>query len=286
MPGAEIADDVSQGESVRAARRRVRRHRVFVLILQLLFATVALGSWEILSRTKTIDPFFFGKPSDIVRQIWNWQQHGTPQGSLWLQIWTTVKEALLGFGFGVGAGVVLGIAFGRMRLLAEVFGPYIKAANSIPRVVLGSIFIIWFGLGLVSKVALAFVLVFFVVFFNAFQGAREVDETVLANARILGAKRLGIATHVVIPSALTWIIASLHTAFGFAIVGAVVGEYIGAVNGLGVLIFQSQQTFNPNGVFAAMLILGTVALIAESLITQLENRLIRWRPATVDEARI
>jgi NitT/TauT family transport system permease protein len=282
----QSADAAAVDAGVISARRRARRRFVLIMTLRVLVAVVALGSWELLSRTKTIDPFFFGKPSDIGRQIWSWQQHGTPQGPLWEQVWTTLKEALLGFGIGVGAGVICGIALGRIRILAEVFGPYIKAANSIPRVVLGSIFIIWFGLGLTSKVALAFVLVFFVVFFNAFQGAREVEETVLANARMLGAKRRHITLHAVIPSALSWIIASLHTSFGFALVGAVVGEYIGAVHGIGLLIATAQGTFNANGVFAAMVILGTVAVIAEALITQLENRLIRWRPARVDDLRI
>jgi NitT/TauT family transport system permease protein len=152
--------------------------------------------------------------------------------------------------------------------------------------VLGSIFIIWLGLGLPSKVALAFVLVFFVVFFNAFQGVREVDEDVIANARILGAKRRDVTTQVVVPSALTWIIASLHTSFGFALVGAVVGEFIGSIHGLGHLIAFAQGTFDTNGVFAAMFILAVIALGAEFLITTLENRLITWRPQRRDEVAL
>ncbi len=168
-------------------------------------------------------------------------------------------------------------------MLSEVFGPYIKAANSIPRVVLGSIFIIWLGLGLPSKVALAVVLVFFVVFFNAFQGVREVDRNLIANARILGASSRQLSTQVILPSALTWIIASLHTSFGFALVGAIVGEYLGAVQGIGLMIATAQGTFNPNGVFAAMFILGVVALVAEACVTFIENRLITWRPQPVSD---
>jgi NitT/TauT family transport system permease protein len=273
-------------ESVAAARAKIRRHRELVLVLRILVAVVLLGSWEILSRTKVIDPFFFGRPSEIGHKIWVWQTKGTPDGPLWDSVWITVEEALIGFGIGVGAGVICGLALGRVRLLAEVLGPYIKAANSIPRVVLGSIFIIWLGLGLPSKVALAFVLVFFVVFFNAFQGVREVDEDVIANARILGANRRKITTQVVLPSALTWIIASLHTSFGFALVGAVVGEFIGSIHGLGHLIASAQGTFDTNGVFAAMFILAAVALAAEFLITQLENRLITWRPSRRDEVSL
>jgi NitT/TauT family transport system permease protein len=189
-----------------------------------------------------------------------------------------MKEALLGFGLGVVAGVVCGVALGRVRLLSQVFGPYIKLANSIPRIVLGAVFIVALGLGLPSKVALAFVMVFFAVFFNAFQGTREVDRNLIANARILGASERQVTMHVIVPSALTWIIASLHVSFGFAIIGALVGEILGAQAGMGLLISQSQGTFNQDGVFAAMVVIAAVALVAEGLITLLENWLLAWRP--------
>jgi NitT/TauT family transport system permease protein len=190
----------------------------------------------------------------------------------------TLEEALLGFVIGVALGVVSGIALGRIQLLAEVFAPYIKVMNSIPRIVLGSIFILWLGLGISSKVALAVVLVFFAVFFNAFQGAREVDRNLVASARILGASRRQVTRHVVLPSAMTWIIASMHVSFGFALIGAIVGEFLGAQRGLGLLISQAQGTFNADGVFAAMVIIAVVALAAEGLITLLERRLLSWRP--------
>jgi NitT/TauT family transport system permease protein len=286
VQAAESLVHAAQDEGVAAARAKVRRRRRLVITLRVLVAVVLLGSWELLSRAKIIDPFFFGRPSEIGQKIWHWASVGSPDGSLWSDMWVTVEEALLGFAIGVGAGVVFGVALGRIRLLAEVLGPYIKAANSIPRVVLGSIFIIWLGLGLPSKVALAFVLVFFVVFFNAFQGVREVDQDVIANARILGANRRQVTTQVVLPSALTWIIASLHTSFGFALVGAVVGEFIGSIHGLGHLIAFAQGTFDTNGVFAAMFILAVIALLAEFLITALENRLITWRPSRRDEVAL
>jgi sulfonate transport system permease protein len=277
---------VALDANVAAAKKKVRQHRRLVIALRIAFGVGMLGSWELLSRTRVIDPFFFGKPSDIGRVIWKWATVGTPDGPLWNQVWVTLEEALLGFLLGVIGGIVFGLALGRIRLLAEVLGPYIKAANSIPRVVLGSIFIIWLGLGLPSKVALAFVLVFFVVFFNAFQGVREVNEDVIANARILGANRRKVTTQVVLPSALTWIIASLHTSFGFALVGAVVGEFIGSIHGLGHLIAFAQGTFDTNAVFAAMFILAVIALVAEFLITSLENRLIKWRPNRRDEVAL
>ena len=170
--------------------------------------------------------------------------------------------------------------------LADILGPYIKTANSIPRSVLGSIFVIWLGLGLASKVALAVVLVFLIVFFNAFQEVREVDRNLIANARSLGARPRQLTTQVILPSALSWIIASLHTSFSFALVGAVVGEYLRAIKGLGLLISTAKNTFNAAGVFAAIVILAVVSLTAEALVTALENHLVRWRPNTITDVSI
>ena len=267
-----------------AARSRARtRRNVTVQILRLALAVAIVGGWEVSTRLEWVDPFFFGQPSGIAAQILKWIQNGTAQGSLWEQILVTLSETLLGFLIGVVFGVLFGVVLGRNRLLADVCGPYIKAFNAMPRVVLGSIFVIALGLGMPSKVALAAVLVFFVVFFNAFQGVREVDRNLLNNARILGASERQISTSIILPSALTWIIASLHTSFGFALVGAIVGEYLGANKGIGLMIATAQGTFNANGVFAAMLILALVAIIAESFVTWLETRLIHWRPNAVAE---
>lgn len=260
------------------ARRRARNRKVMVNSVRLITLVVIIGGWQLLTGWKVLDPFFFGRPSGVVSRADQWIHHGTEYGSLWLQIWVTMKEALLGFLYGVIAGVVLGVLLGQVRFLADVVGPYIKVANAIPRIVLGSIFVVWLGLGTTSKVALASVLVFFVVFFNAFQGTREVNQQLVANVQVLGASRLQTVRHVVMPSSLTWIIASLHVSFGFAVIGAIVGEYLGAQKGLGLVIYTAQNNFDPNGVFAAMLIIAAIALAAEALISQLEKRLLRWQP--------
>ncbi len=260
------------------ARARARRQKIIVRVLQLTVFEVFVGGWELLSQLKVLDPFFFGQPSKIAVQMGDWLKNGTEAGSIWTQVGVTMEEALLGFAIGVVAGIVCGIALGRVPMLSKIFGPYIKVMNSIPRIVLGSIFIVWLGLGLSSKVALAIVLVFFAVFFNAYQGTREVDRNLVANARILGASGRQVTTQVVLPSALTWIIASLHVSFGFALIGAIVGEFLGAQKGLGLLIRQAQDTFNPNAVFAAMVIIAVVALVAEGLIALLERVLLSWRP--------
>ncbi|MGO4728098.1 MULTISPECIES: ABC transporter permease [unclassified Inquilinus] len=262
---------------------RMRRRRLLVITLRIAILVVALGGWEISTRAGWVDPFFFAMPSGIADQIWTWITEGTSQGPLWYEILVTLEETTMGFAIGVAGGVACGILLGRNKLLADVFSIYIKIANSVPRVVLGSIFIIALGLGMPSKVALAVVMVFFVVFANAFQGVREADRAMIANAQILGASSLQITRSVVIPSAMSWILASLHVSFGFALVGAVVGEFLGARHGVGLLIATAQGAFNANGVFAAMIILAVLALGVEYLITIVENRLVKWRPAPFNE---
>jgi NitT/TauT family transport system permease protein len=262
---------------------RARRRRLWMYAARVATLVVVIGGWQLFTKLKIVDPFFYGQPSGIVMKFRDWVEHGTAFGSIWAQIWVTMKEALLGFVFGVTGGVIFGVLLGQVRFLADVLGPYIKALNALPRIVLGSIFIVALGLGTTSKVVLAAVLVFFVVFFNAFQGVREVDRNLIANVRVLGASRLQIIRHVVVPSALTWIIASLHVAFGFAIIGAIVGEVLGAQQGLGLVIYNAQGNFDANGIFAAMVIIAVIALTAEWLIGRLERRLLRWRPPAVTD---
>jgi len=262
----------------RAAAKR-RRYWTAVNAYRIGLLVVVLGGWELGGRTGVIDPFFFAMPSTIAEQIWDWAVNGTSQGSLWVQILVTLEETVIGFLIGAIGGIIAGLILGRDRLLADVFSIYIKIANSVPRVVLGSVFVIALGLGMASKVALAVVMVFFVVFGNAFQGVREADRYLIANAQILGASRRQITTAVVIPSALSWILASLHVSFGFALVGAVVGEFLGSKQGIGLLISTAQGAFNASGVFAAMIVLAVVALAADYLLTWVEKRLLKWRPA-------
>ena len=284
-PGPVIGSDAAADEAAVTAgvRGRARRRRILLWAARLATLVIVIGGWQLFTSAKIVNPFFWGQPSGIAKQLNDWFQHGTQYGSIWLQIWITLKEAVLGFIFGVAAGVVAGVLLGQIRFLADVLSPYIKITNAVPRIVLGSLFTVALGLGTTPKVALAAVLVFFVVFFNAFQGVREVDRNLLANARVLGASRLAVTRHVVIPSALTWIIASLHVAFGLSIIGAIVGEFLGAQKGLGLVIASSQNNFNPNGVFAAMLIIAVLALTAEELISLLERRLLSWRPPSQTE---
>jgi NitT/TauT family transport system permease protein len=280
----EELDIPKSTDSSNAKNKTARqRYKIMINVLRVLVVVVVLGSWEFLVQIKVIDSFFWGQPTGIVSQLWIWITEGTAQGPLWQQIAVTLEETLLGFFIGAAFGIIIGIALARIHLLAAIFGPFINIGNAIPRVVLGPLFIVAMGLGIESKVMLSVVMVFFAVFYNVFQGVREVDRNLLANARILGATPWQISRHVILPSALTWIIASLHISFGLALVGAVVSEFLGAIKGLGLLIATAMGTFNPNGLFAAILILAVVTLIVEGLVTRLEHVLLKWRPTPVSD---
>ena len=277
QPGTSDAEiEASAAAAARKRKMSVHFWRYFILL-------VFLGGWEIVVRLKWVDAFFYSSPSDIAVRLNEWITEGTSEGPLWYHLWVTMEEALLGFFSGSIAGIIAGIALGRNKMLADVFSIYIKLINSVPRVVLAPIFIMIFGLGLTSKVALSFVMVFFVVFSNAFQGVVEADRNLLANAQILGARGWQLTRSVVIPSAMSWIFASLHVSFGFAIVGAIVGEFVGARYGIGLLINVAKGSFDAAGMYAAIVIIMVVALGAEYVMTLIENRLAKWRPAPLQE---
>ena len=179
-------------------------------------------------------------------------------------------------------GVLVGFIFALLPRLAAVFDPYIKMVNALPRVVLAPIFALWLGLGIWSKVALGVTLVFFIVYFNVYQGVKEVSPTVLANARMLGMSERALMRHVYWPSALSWMFSSLHTAVGFAVVGAVVGEYLGSAAGLGYIIQQAEGVFDVAGVFAGMLVLAAFVIGIDFIVTLAERRLLIWRPVAAE----
>ena len=274
-----------QTELQASAQRERTRRTTWIWTGRALVVVVVVGGWQWFTSVGWVDKFFYGQPSGIWDSLVHLFTQGTGFGTIWENLGVTVQEAFFGFLLGTLFGVVIGILFGSNKYLASVFGPYIKIVNSIPRIVLGSIFVVAFGYGVFPKVLLASVLVFFVVFFNAFQGVREVDQNLIANVRVLGASPLQVARHVTIPSAMTWIIASLHTAFGFAIIGALVAEVLGATHGIGLIITTAQGHFDPDTVFACMVIMAVVTLGAEYFITLLERSLLKWRPPSRSEAQ-
>jgi NitT/TauT family transport system permease protein len=274
-----------QAAAVQSGKASHRRRTTAIWVGRAALAVAVVGGWQWFTAEGWVDKFFFGQPSEIWNSLVMLFTDGTAFGTIWENLGVTMEEAVLGFLLGTFVGVVLGILLGSNKYLSAVVGPYIRIVNSIPRIVLGSIFIVAFGLGVFPKVLLAAVLVFFVVFFNAFQGVREVDQNLVANVRVLGASPVQVAIHVTIPSAMTWIIASLHTAFGFAIIGALVAEVLGAQQGIGLIISQAQGTFDPNTVFACMVIIAVLTLAAEYLISLLEHTLLKWRPPNRSEAQ-
>lgn len=255
-------------------------NRAKLLALQVAVGIVALLVWHaltaypILGSTKQIQ-FFFSTPVDVIARVV--REFSTLE--IWGHLWITLVETVLAFVTGAVGGILFGFLFARRAMLAAVFDPYIKAANALPRVVLAPIFALWFGLGIWSKVALGFTLVFFIVFFNVYQGVREVSPVVLANARMLGMNERQLLRHVYWPAALTWMFSSLHTSVGFALVGAVVGEYLGSSAGLGYKIHEAESVFDVTGVFAGMVILAAFVIIIDAVVTVIENRLLVWRPA-------
>lgn len=242
------------------------------------------GLWQVLAQPGLLPPivwdnphraaFFFGEPLKIFHVTWVWFSGGEIYGHLWV----TLQETALAFVIGSVLGLAVGLWLGLSPTASALFDPYITAMNAMPRVVLAPIFMVWFGLGIWSKVALGVTLVFFIVFFNVYQGVKEVSPVVLNNTVMLGANRRQLLRYVYLPSATSWLFSSLHTSVGMAFVGAVVGEYLGSAKGVGYLIQQAEGAFDINTVFAGILVLTAFALVLDFAVTRVERRLLVWRP--------
>src|SRR5918999_5313102 len=256
-----------------------------------LFAAVLLA-WYVLTSPTLLPPlyfedpykaaFFFGEPLKVAARIWDWFS----SGFIYPHLWVTLVETALAFLIGTVLGLVMGLWLALSPTASALLDPYIKALNSMPRVILAPIFGVWFGLDIASKVALGVTLVFFIVFFNVYQGVREVSHMVLANAKMLGASSRQLLRYVFIPSAMSWVFASLHNSVGLAFVGAVVGEYLGSSQGVGYLILQAEGVFDINTVFAGILVLTAFALVLDWTVSVLERRLMVWQPRTGETEKI
>lgn len=219
--------------------------------------------------------FFFGEPVKVLGRVWAWF---VTTGDIYRHLAVTLIETLLAFGVGSVLGLLAGLWLALSPLASAILEPYVKALNAMPRIILAPIFSVWFGLGIASKVALGVTLVFFIVFFNVYQGVKEVSPVVLANARMLGANSRQLLRHVYLPSAMSWVFSSLHTSVGLAFVGAVVGEYLGSSQGVGYLILQAEGTFDINTVMAGILVLTVFALVLDAVVGRVERKLMRWQP--------
>ena len=262
----------------RNARWRVRAGQWGLLVAVFVF-------WWLMTKPGLVPPFFFendsqaafffGEPDQIFLRIWEW----FAGGEIYRHLFVTLYETLMAFVIGTVSGLFVGLWLARAPTAAAVLDPFIKGLNSMPRVILAPIFAVWFGLGPASKIALGVTLVFFIVFFNVYQGVQEVNPTVLASARMLGATNRQLMRTVYIPSAMSWVFSSLHTSVGMAFVAAVIGEYLGSAEGVGYLILQAETTFDMNTVMAGILVLTAFALVIDRAVTELERRFMRWQPA-------
>jgi len=227
--------------------------------------------------------FFFGEPLKMFSRIWAWF---VTDADIYQHLGVTLAETLMAFAIGSGLGLAGGLWLALAPMASAILEPYIKAMNAMPRIILAPIFSVWFGLGMGSKVALGVTLVFFIVFFNVYQGVKEVSPVVLANARMLGADQRQLLRHVYLPSATSWVFSSLHTSVGLAFVGAVVGEYLGSSQGVGYLILQAEGSFDINTVMAGIVVLTLFALALDSLVGRIEHRLMRWQPKSGETEKL
>jgi NitT/TauT family transport system permease protein len=266
-------------------RKAATDSRARLAVFHVLLLCAIFAFWYAMTTPGIVSPefakntaFFFGKPIEVLKVIWEW----FTGGKIYPHLVVTLIETLLAFAVGSVMGLVIGLWLALSPFASALADPYIKAANAMPRVILAPIFAVWFGLGITSKVALGVTLVFFIVFFNVFQGIKEVSPTILANARMLGASKRQLLTSIYLPSATSWVFSSLHTSVGMAFVGAVVGEYLGSAKGVGYLILQAEGVFDINTVFAGILVLTGFALVLDVIVTHAEARLLVWRPRAAE----
>jgi NitT/TauT family transport system permease protein len=249
--------------------------------------------WHVMTTPGLIPPmmfandnqaaFFFGEPLKMAARVWAWF---VTDADIYQHLGITLAETLMAFAIGSGLGLAGGLWLALAPMASAILEPYIKAMNAMPRIILAPIFSVWFGLGMGSKVALGVTLVFFIVFFNVYQGVKEVSPVVLASARMLGADARQLLRHVYLPSATSWVFSSLHTSVGLAFVGAVVGEYLGSSQGVGYLILQAEGSFDINTVMAGIVVLTVFALALDALVGRVEKSLMKWQPRSGETEKL
>jgi NitT/TauT family transport system permease protein len=273
--------------------------RASILFWQVVILVFSLAIWQwgfdvsraLLPRPwvpKILDPYFISKPSAIWTSFLRLACFSDPAGfascfaensnNLWLATAVTIKNMLWGFMWGTSLGILTGLILGRSEYLSKIFEPYIVAMNSIPRIALVPLIILMFGLGDLSKIVTASIVVFFVVFFNTFEGTRSVDRDQIAAARLLGASEMTVLRTVVIPSALAWVFASLTPAVSFALIGVIVGEFIGAERGLGKLIIEAEARANAAEMMVAIFVMMVVGIALAFVVRRIQAYLLRWQP--------
>ena len=250
-----------------------------VALWRLLLLVAILAVWE-WSSDRLIRAVFISRPSDVVVRLWDL----LATGEIWPHVWKTYTAVGIGYFSAAAVGIVLGIVLGRSSFLASLLEPFIMAIYSVPKVALAPLFILWLGIGLSAKVAIAFISAFFLVFFNTFAGLRSVNEEHVNLARVMGASRFDVNRLVVLPSTMPYIMVGLKTALPFAVIGAVVGEFMASNQGLGFFILYSGNTLDSAGLFAGLIILVTGVALANGVVRTIERRIIRWHPSQLTQS--
>jgi len=246
----------------------------WVGLLVLLPGLCTLVLWELAAWQWPAVARLVSQPTEIARGI----VEVVATGTIWQHLNATLTEMAAGYAIGAVSGVALGFLCGRIKLLGDVLNPYITLFNGIPKVALAPVFVIWFGIGLMSKIAIILTMVFFVVFINTFAGLRSVNEDYVAIIRIMGASNWQVVREVFLPATLPFIIVGLRAGIPFSVIGAVVGEFIAATKGVGFFINYNQGTYDTNGIFVGVTILALLVVVLDWLLSLLERRLLRWRP--------
>lgn len=273
--------------------KSIKPHGGNLWLWQLGLLLALFAFWHVMTVPGLVPPmmfdndsqaaFFFGEPLKVAERIWAWF---VTDADIYQHLGVTLAETMMAFAVGAGLGLGGGLWLALAPMASAILEPYIKAMNAMPRIILAPIFSVWFGLGMGSKVALGVTLVFFIVFFNVYQGVKEVSPVVLANARMLGADRRQLLRHVYLPSATSWVFSSLHTSVGLAFVGAVVGEYLGSSQGVGYLILQAEGSFDINTVMAGIVVLTAFALVLDSVVGKVEKHLMKWQPKSGETEKL
>ena len=284
---------------------RMRQNSLSTLVWQVSICVVVLSVWQWGYQLHTrfpslvpdlLDPYFISKPSEIFEQflilsclksklgVFNGWFNGDfakcmarTENNLWVATAITLKNTFFGFIIGVTSGFAAGLILGRSDRLSAIFQPFITAVNSIPRIALAPIIVLAFGIGDTSKIVTSWIVVVFLVFYNTFEGARSIDEGFINAARLLGASEWQITRTVVIPSTMAWVFASLTPAISFALIGVIVGEFIGAEKGIGRLIIESEARGEASGMMVAVTVLMLVGVVLAAMIRRLQAYLLRWQ---------
>jgi len=261
----------SPARAIAPARPRARA-QVPMIFWQLALGIGLLLVWQGTSG-RLIDNFFISNPIDVAARLYGW----IADGSIFMHLAATVYATVLGFVIGSVGGAVLGIWLGVSPTASRLLNPYLNALNALPKVALAPLFVLWFGLGIESKIALAAMLVLFLVFLNTFAGVREVDQDLIDAARLMRATRTQLVTKVIIPAAMSWVFAGLKIAMPYALIGTVLGEMIAANRGLGYLVQFSGSQFDSAGVFAVLIVIALLAVALNYLVELTQGRMERWR---------